>query len=243
MKKVYCLLLTVCVFILPYSGSASGSVKKFTARCHRFFSSHVSGGQIDYRRLQQNQRKLAQLTRLIAEADLSKSKNNERTAFYINAYNILVIDQIVHSLPLQSPYEIEGFFDQNHFTVAGEQLTLNQIEEQKLLRPTLDIEVLFAICHGTVGSFPLQNTAFKAKNLEKQLGERARLLAKSENYVRIKKNSSLVLLCEAFIHARKYADKNDLFTQLSAVLEQRLPDNYAMDYYPVNRSLNQKAQD
>lgn len=243
MKKVYCLLLTISVFFLPCRGSASGSVKKFTARCHRFLAAYVSDGQIDYLQLQKNRRKLDQLTGLIAGADLSKSRNNERTAFYINAYNILVIDQIVRYLPLQSPYEIEGFFDQNYFVIAGERLTLNQIEEHKLLMPAIDLEIIFAICHGTVGSFPLPKTAFKPKKLEKQLNERARLLAKSENYVRVKKNSSRVLLCEAFIHTRKYTDKNNLFTQLSSILEQKLPDNYAMDYYPVNRSLNQKTQD
>ncbi len=243
MKKIYSLLIIAIILFFPTYGFSSGNTKKFTGKCHRFLGKRVSNGQIDYRQLQRDRRKLDQLTSLIAKASLSKSDYNERMAFYINAYNILVIDQIARSFPLRSPYEIEGFFDQNPFTIAGESLTLNQIEERKLLQPDAEIEVVFAICHGTIGSFPLPEAAFKPKKLEKQLSERARTLAKNEDYIRIKKNSSLVLLCEAFIHIRKFASKQDLFSQLSTVMERQLPDNYAMDYYPANRLLNQKTRD
>ena len=79
----------------------------------------------------ENPEALDQLVVSIAEFYLNNQSEDYFTAFYINAYNVLVIKQVVDNYPINSPKDVTGFFDERKFTVAGEELTLDQIEFEK----------------------------------------------------------------------------------------------------------------
>ncbi|MEM6360586.1 MAG: DUF547 domain-containing protein, partial [Bacteroidota bacterium] len=48
-----------------------------------------------------------------------------KNAFFVNAYNLIVIYQVAKFYPLKSPLDRSGFFDRVKHTVAGESITLN----------------------------------------------------------------------------------------------------------------------
>ncbi|MEO8495936.1 MAG: DUF547 domain-containing protein [Planctomycetota bacterium] len=54
-------------------------------------------------------------------------------AFYINAYNSCCIKAILDNYPLHTPKDVEGFFDKLKFDVAGEKLTVSEIEYDRLI--------------------------------------------------------------------------------------------------------------
>lgn len=238
MKKLYCLLLFIGIALTIPTASAKPGFRKFYKKCDEFFASYVLNGKVNYTAIQGNRENLNYLVQFIADAKTEKLSQNELKAFYINSYNLLVISQVINLYPISSPYEVEGFFDKKQFIVGGQALTLNQIEEDVLLKKLRDIRSILALCSGTIGSFPIDNKAFKPSGLNKELAKRMEELANDESFVRIKKNSSKILCCESFIRCVRLAGQNEVITNLSGCRKDTLPISYALDYYPSNHSLN-----
>ena len=55
---------------------------------------------------------------------------DEQLAFYINAYNALVIKAVLAKLPIDSVMSAPGFFDREKHVVAGQEMTLNHLENE-----------------------------------------------------------------------------------------------------------------
>lgn len=99
----------------------------------------------------------------------------ERTALWINAYNALTVDLIADNWPMSSIMDLDGgkVWDTRRFTVAGESLTLNELEHKKL-RPITDGRIHAALNCASKGCPALPRTAFQATTLDSQLSQAAR---------------------------------------------------------------------
>lgn len=236
MKKLYGILFLYCLLIV--SVEAKSGYGKFYKKCDAFFSAYTKDGKVNYKKVLEEKSKLDALVKIIASIDLKNASDEDKKAFYINSFNLLVINQILQNYPCASPYEIPGFYDRITHTVAGESLTLNQIEEDKLLKKYNNYRLSFGLCHGTLGSFPISDFAFKADKLEKQLLNKIKMLVNDDNYIRIKKNSSRILFCESFLKVGRMADQQQLIGNINEHREDDLPVTYSLDYYPANRNLN-----
>ncbi|TDI94158.1 MAG: DUF547 domain-containing protein [Caldithrix sp.] len=75
---------------------------------------------------------LIKLVAAISAFDFKNAVKNRKMAFWINAYNILVIQSVVNNYPLKSPLDVKGFFDTRQHLTGGAKLTLNEIENKKL---------------------------------------------------------------------------------------------------------------
>jgi hypothetical protein len=62
----------------------------------------------------------------------STMSKNEQKAYWINLYNITVIQEIVENYPVKSINDIPNVFTKKIVTVEGERLALDDIEKQKL---------------------------------------------------------------------------------------------------------------
>ena len=105
----------------------------FFAKADGFFKKNVTNGLVKYSQLK-NDSELSGLINNIENANISDLSANEKQAFYINAYNLLVINAVVENYPTKSVMSISGFFDAKKRKIAGDNLTLNQIEKEKLLK-------------------------------------------------------------------------------------------------------------
>ncbi|MFQ5771953.1 MAG: DUF547 domain-containing protein [bacterium] len=95
---------------------------------------HVKDGLVDYAAIAKDknyQQYLAWLAK--ADVDSMQSKEDEM-AFWINAYNALVIKGVVDSYPLEKVPDVIGFFTKNKHAVAGGHYTLDQIEKEILFK-------------------------------------------------------------------------------------------------------------
>ena len=95
---------------------------------------YVKGDYLDYAALVKNTQDRQRLDAFMgwqANADASKMSRDDRIAFYINAYNSANIKTIIDNYPVHSPIDIPGYFDKLKFKVAGEDLTINEIEYDK----------------------------------------------------------------------------------------------------------------
>ncbi|MBO9703461.1 MAG: DUF547 domain-containing protein [Sporocytophaga sp.] len=232
--KIRALLI---LMFFTFQGLQAEKLSVFFSKSDKFFSKYVEKGKVNYQKLSQNEKPLTELANLIAKADLSSSDTTEKKAFYINAYNILVIKEITDNYPIESPQDIDDFFTAK-FIVAGEKLSLAELEKKKIFSQYNDIRLVFVISSGMIGSAPILNEAFTPKNLENKLTEQAKLVSNDNNYIRVKKNSNLILLADIFKRSgAKFKDK-DIVKYVNVYREEDLPESYSFDFYPGNRKLN-----
>ena len=156
---------------------AVGSPKDFDA----LLKKHVQGDYFDYAGVLKNKEDMARFDAFLnwqATAKVSDMSKSEQIAFYINAYNACCIKAVLDNYPVHSPKDIAGFFDGLKFTVAGEELTISQIEYDRLIANYKDMRAHFAVVCADRGCLPLRKGAYTGENLDKSLDEAARKFVK-----------------------------------------------------------------
>lgn len=139
------------------------------APLQQVLSAHVSpSGQVDYAAIQASGALDAYLDD-VARAALPAS-DAERLALWINAYNALTIDLVADAWPLSSIMELDGgkVWSTRRYTVAGESLTLDELENQRI-RPLGDARIHAAVNCASMGCPPLARTVFEGASLQSQL--------------------------------------------------------------------------
>lgn len=156
----------------------------------------LPSGDVDYARLRPDPGLRAWVQALTTAAE--PPPGPARQAFWINAYNGLMVALVAEAWPLQSPRELDGgrVWDTRRFTVAGQTLTLNQIEHERL-RPAGDPRVHAALSCASRGCAPLRPTPYTAEGLDAQLDAAARAWVAS-TAVQIDREGHRVLISEVF---------------------------------------------
>jgi len=117
--------------------SAQTINQQFFDNTDAFLSKVVTNNSVKYSGLKNNT-ELAGLIRTVENADLSNASEATKKAFYINAYNLHVINGAAQAYPLSSVQTVSGFFDGKKVRVAGENFTLTNFEKNRLLKPYKD---------------------------------------------------------------------------------------------------------
>jgi len=111
----------------------------------------------------------------IASAPVDGYSSNARLAFYINAYNAIVLDSILSKWPVKSVMTLDGFFDKDKHTIAGQTMTLDDLEHNKVIRVQFqEPRIHFVLVCAAKRCPRLLSTAMTAVNLEKNLESSAR---------------------------------------------------------------------
>ena len=158
---------------------------------------HVRDGLVYYRALQGER---GRLSRYIASLDAptvtsayAKWPDDQKKAFWLNAYNALVLHTVVNNYPIQgrsqmyppnSIRQIPGAFEKTAHRVAGQSLTLDQMENT-VLAGFKDPRVYLALGRGAVGSGRLRSEAFNGKAVNRQLDETRKQFATTPRWVKI----------------------------------------------------------
>lgn len=139
-------------------------------------------------------------------ASLAASPVADQRAFWLNAYNALVLRTVINAYPIAgkgdgypaaSVAQIPGAFDRIRHRVAGQTLTLDEIEQTVILGFD-DVRMLFALGRGTLGSGRLRSEAFQGAKLDAQLDEAVREFARRSDAVRIDPPNGVVEVTPLF---------------------------------------------
>ena len=167
---------------------------------------NVRDGFVYYRALRADRAKLDGYVNLIANIPIDKRSREERLAFWLNAYNALVLKTVVDHYPIpkrtseypdRSIRQIPGAFERLTHKVAGRMLTLDQIE-QTVLPEFKDPRVYLAIGRGAAGSGRLRSEAFVPAQVEKQLTEVANECVTRPQCVQINRDSNKINVSAIF---------------------------------------------
>ena len=229
----------------PASAPAASPSDQLAAETTALLQKHVdANGQVDYAALRRDPARLNALLKTVAGFDAAAASAADRKAFYLNAYNLLVIGEVVERYPLSSVEKVPGFFDKNLVTVAGEKMTLNALENKKVREPYQDPRIHFALVCGAKGCPTLSRTAYVGRQLDAQLTAQARRVLQDPRFIRVSDQDKTARLSQIF---KWYADdfKASGKTGVAYVNQYRsqpIPATYAVEYYDYNWALNDAAR-
>ncbi len=206
--------ITGCKKVPPKLANKEPTTVSFSDKCAIILESYVNDeGMVDYKTLK---RKKLQLYQLLDEfAKLGPNvydswSKEDKIAFWLNAYNIKMLDIIVNNYPIESsrilrvlwgPYSIrhiKGIWDQNKFIVMNEEFTLKEIEQRFFRKEFDEPRVFFAISYASFSSPSLRNEPYYGKQLYKQLDDQARKFLSSPLAFKIDRRKKIVHLSTIF---------------------------------------------
>jgi len=169
--------------LLQFSALGQKNLNSFLNNTDAFFSGYVQNGLVDYEAAS-NSAQLPSLIQFIADFDASNLTDNERKAYYINTYNLLVINSIANNYPVSSVEEISGFFDSNKHIIGGKKMTLNDFEKGKILKEFKDPNLHFVLVCGAVDCPPIIDRAYRPETLDSQLQRQTEIAVNNPNFIK-----------------------------------------------------------
>jgi hypothetical protein len=186
----------------------------FHDKCAEILRSFVKqDGFVDYSSLR---RRRLELKQLLAEFDnLDPNQYNgwpreERTALWINAYNIQMLNIITDNYPIKAsriltliwgPYSIrhiKGIWTDHKLMVMDEEFTLAEIERRFFSGRFDDPRLYLAVTYASLSGPPLRNEPYYGHRLNEQLEDQTRKFLASGHGLEIDRNRKKVYLSALF---------------------------------------------
>ena len=158
-------------------------VNSFFQKSESFFKSVVENGKVNYSSIQNDKKEIEELTILISQISPEKLTPIERKTFLINAYNLLVISEVINHYPISSTKKINGFFEKIKHQVGENRWTLNQIENEQIRKEYEDPRVHFVLNCAAVSCPPVTNFAYFPTLLEGQLDAQTTIAINDSNFI------------------------------------------------------------
>lgn len=234
MKKL--LILLVMMFV---STSFFAQDNTFFNNTDAFLKKHVSAKKVNYEAVKKDSKSIDNLMNQIATFTLT---NNDKInkAFFINAYNIILINAIIQKYPVKSPMNITGLYDKTKFTVAGTKLTLNDIENKMIRAKYKDARIHFVLNCGANGCPPITNFAYTPENLEKQLDDQAKQAINDPQFIKVNAKNNKVEISQIFEWYKEdfTTSKSTYIDYLNKYKSEAIPSNYKVSFYTYDWSIN-----
>jgi len=231
-------LLIALLFVV--AGNAQ-DIETFFSKTNTFLSKHVSNGKVDYKTINKDQSTLDELLKIAEGISVEVSDAKNYQAFWINAYNISVIKGIMDNYPTKSPLDNKGFFDKTTYSLAGKNITLNDIEHKLLRAQFKDARFHFVLVCGAVGCPPLINKAYLPQTLDAQL-EKQTKIALNGTFLKVNTKKKKVEASEIMKWYKEDFTMNGKseIDFINTYRTEKIPDNYKLSYFAYNWNLNKQ---
>ena len=104
--KLFTFLIAIC---FTFSVNAQ-DLNTFLSKTNTFLGEHVKNGKVDYSGIKKDPSALNELIKMAEGISVKTSDAKNYQAFWINAYNLNVINGIIDVYPTKSPLDTKGIF-------------------------------------------------------------------------------------------------------------------------------------
>ena len=195
--------MVIMVIVLCSAPARSGETTPFDfGPLDRMLGKFVdSRGWVDYAGIKAEPTELRHLLARLRETSPEShpamfSERADRLAYWINAYNALVISGVVNAYPVTTVKEIHpqpGFFKVYH-VLGGKSYSLDDIEH-KIIRKRFGDPRIHAALNCAAASCPrLRPEAFRPGQLENQLEAAVRDFIRDPQHVKVERDSGTLIL-------------------------------------------------
>jgi len=250
-------VVAVCLGgVTPASGSEVFDHRDFDAILRERVD---DAGRVDYAGLKANREGLdAYVGRLAKVSPKSHPgqflSEQEKLAYWINAYNALTLKGVIGAYPTKSVKDIKylsGFFNRTWFMVGGESYTLNNIEHDVIRKEFKEPRIHAAINCASIGCPRLERQAFFAEGLEERLEAAMRTFLNESRNATVNASAKTVTLSKIFDwfesdftewYIAKYnVDDAHILDYVALYLgenENRLDSSWKVKYHAYDWALN-----
>lgn len=227
--------------LLTWAATQAQTATFFT-KAETFLSKNISNGMVDYAGIKANPAELKDLVHMIGTFGLSAADKATQKAFLINAYNILVIKNVVDHYPVAKPTDVPGFFDAIKFNVAGSQVTLSDIENVKIRPVFKDPRTHFALVCAAKSCPPIANYAFTATNVESKLESLTKAAMNNTNFIKVNTGNKTVQFSQILDWYKDdfLAVEKTILDYVNKYRTTAIPANFTQGFYDYNWALNGK---
>lgn len=205
---IWAVALAAAAGVSAQDGGPVSSVEPRDAAFDTLLDLYVRDGLVYYRALKSTG---ATVERYVRALDVDRAaydawSREQQLAFWINAYNALVIQTVLDRYPIRgsapdypanSIRQIPGAFDRTTHRVAGERLTLDAIETTKVATFG-DPRAFLALGRGSVGGGRLLSAAYTASRLDEQLARTAAECVTRQECARIDVSADALVVTPIF---------------------------------------------
>lgn len=186
----------------------------FHDKCAEILSEYVDAdGMVDYAKLRRQRLRLRKLLDEFDELGPNQYKSwprEDQIAFWINAYNIQMLNIMVENYPIQSspfvriiwgPYSIlhiKGIWTDYKFMVMDEEFTLSAIEQRFFRGQFKEPRVFLALTRASLSSPVLRNEPYYGYKLDKQFDDQCKRFLSSPYGFKIDRSGQTVYLSAIF---------------------------------------------
>jgi hypothetical protein len=209
---------------------------------------HVREGKVDYESLRQDSRdELQNYVDSLSDVDPEQMTRSDQIAFWLDAYNSLVVHQIVEEdVAPDSARARSRFFRGRRYDVAGKSMTLDDIEHQALRPLAKDPRVHFVLVCGAKSCPPLRASSFLgAENLEESLEQATQAYVDNPQNVSIDPETRTVTLNKIFDwYAEDFGDVVEFIARYRPEPERQalLEGDWTLQYRDYDWSLNESQE-
>ena len=228
------------LILLVFQTHFAQTKENFFEQTNEFLKNQVSvDGKINYSKLKKSPGELLYILSNTSNLKIDDENNETQIAFWINAYNLLVIKNILENYPIKSVNFITDFFEKK-FEIAGKSISLDEIE---LLTKNLinDPAKHFILSNGSNGGPKLLNKAYMPDSVMYNISYILKTTINTTGYIRIVNKRDYIEFPTVF---EKF--KQDFVTQyfnqidfLNVFLENKLNNKLKISYYSYDWSLNE----
>jgi len=177
------------------------------ARILRVYYDPAQG--MDYKALKTKESvALDKLRRRMAEVDVARLPKPDQLAYWINLYNISVVDTVVDGYPVESirdlstdPFIRLNVFKKETVPVKGGNLSLDTIENEKIRAGFKDPRIHFAINCAAASCPPIRYEPYVGQRLNEQLDDQTRNFLNGPLGVKLQRDGDNLV-----VHATKILD-------------------------------------
>jgi len=201
-------------------------------------------GNVDYEKASGPTREQLQLyLNQVAKATPSSFSPNERLAFYINAYNALVIDHVLRHWPIKSVDDagpFHKFFRERVHMVAGTRVSLHGFESRVIRK--YDPRLHFALNCASASCPPLSPLAYRAEELDAQLEAAAKRFINDSGRNLYDEMTQTWYLSQIFDwYADDFGGDTGIRALLNKHLNQETPEKAQIIFLEYDWALNSKV--
>lgn len=193
------MLLAGCSSIHFNGDGAPPSHDEWTALVKK----HVNAdGLVDYKGFIDDKVKLQSYLDLLSSNPPGKSwMNNDKIAYWLNAYNAFTVKLIIDNYPLKSIKDlgpkdqiifVNTPWDIKFFKIDGKTMTLNRIEHRILRKEFTEPRIHFALNCASMSCPKLRREAYVGNKLDEQLTDQAKEFLRDESRNKISASSPKV---------------------------------------------------
>jgi hypothetical protein len=178
-------------------GGASFDHSRFDA----LLRTHVDAdGLVDYAKLKDAEAQLDSYLGSLAAARFEELGRDEKLALLLNASNAVTLRLVLDHWPLASIRDIPAAqrWDARRWRLAGENLSLNQIEHERIRPRFKEPRIHFALVCAARGCPPLRAEVYTGARLEEQLTNQARHVHSDDRWLRFDPSTGELRLTELY---------------------------------------------